>query len=195
MWNPDDYIGSSFELFFGTEFRALGVHHLINDSYVTAGWEIFWTKRFLYDRILFAAYDSNLVPNMAIMKKAAEAAFEQPNVALCYVIPDSVHNHMDMWEMHVSNRHWLMLTASRISSSGLIDKWDEWANIAYLYQTNGKLNTEDFQEGLASAIDFDKFMVPCVVLAGIYFLAIVVFVIEYLRKYVVSYRKTTEIIW
>lgn len=195
MWSSDDYIGSSFQSFFGPEFRALGVIHLINDSYVTANWAIFWTKRFLTEKILFPAYQVNIVPNMAIIKKAAVVAFEKENVALCYKIPDSVHKGMDLWEMHVSNRHWLILTASRISASGLINKWDEWANIAYLYKTNGKLSTEDFQEDLSSDIDFDKFLVPFVVFAVIYFLSIIVFVVEYFWEILVSSRSRTKILW
>ncbi len=167
IWDSRNYAGATFETIFGPEYKSLGVYHLINDSSVPGDWPMFWTTRFVEEKLMFAMYDVNVIPHTAIIQNGAEVAFQKKNVAVCHTIPDSVHKHFDIWEMRVSNRRWLLLSAERLGESGLMEKWEEWANLAYLQNIHrtfkrhrkNKLNKN-------SGINFDKFRSPFVVFYG-----------------------------
>ncbi len=180
VWNPGYYFGATYESFFRAEFKSLGVYHLINDSSIPGDWALFYTKRFVDEKLMFALYDVNLIPHTKLFLRGAEVALGKKGGAICYTIPDSVHKHFSIWEMRVSNRQWLLLTAARISESGLIEKWDEWANLAFLQNIDeDEIEIESLDElNLESAIDFDKFVKPCVLLVTLSVISGIIFFLE-----------------
>lgn len=197
MWDPNDYTGVTFEAFFGPEFKMLGVYELYKNSYIFANWGIFWTKQFIEEKLLFAAFNDNLEPNMALIQSAGEmSGYHKKGVAICHLIPDSVHKLVNMFEMHVSNRYWLLLTAARIHASGLIEKWEDWANLAYLLNLDAKDEEESKDElNKESAIDLDKFLIPCYCFVIFYFVSGGVFIVEMIWGGIVKFRDRTKIVW
>ncbi len=99
--------------------------------------------------------------------------------------------------MHASNRYWLLLTATRIDSSGLKDKWDDWVNLAYLLNIDGGESDVESKDELnkESAIDLAKFVIPCYFFVIFYFVSGGVFILEVIVGGIVKFSHRNKIVW
>lgn len=138
-------------------------------------------------KLLTLAFDSDNKIHQARVEHQLERSLvltKSNNRATCKRIPQSIHNHADLWEMYTANRVWLMQTARAILESGLPHVWDEFANISYLRFLNISSKGRHLKHRIRilsygeADIDMKRFWVLVVTFFGFIGLAVAAFLFE-----------------
>lgn len=98
----------------------------------------------------------------------------------CHYLKQRFHPSFEFFDMVMMNKAWLMISLERMLEGGLVHKWDKWVNyLHYLTNKNSYREAEQtFSEKGFQVVHFDHLLYVCLFCAGMYFVAIVKFLLS-----------------